>query len=201
MKLILTLALFFFAALGYAKCPSGIYSAGEDEPFYKFEVDRSNSLYLIFCGYSGKESKGIIETSEYDIFLVDSNELPSKDEPILAFGAVDETVIYKEKTSLIIKDIWGGFTYKFDTNNLGFEKIFSYEPNAISESDFKALVKKIKNGKMDYTWPWLVLDATILGYPDSVKLLLNLPNLDGAASEEYSKAMKVYEAYKLNNGI
>jgi hypothetical protein len=46
-----------------------------------------------------------------------------------------------------------------------------------------------------------VLDAAILGYEHAEELFINLPNLDGAAAEEYEKAIKVYEAYKHDKGI
>lgn len=194
--------MLLLAAVAQAKCPEGIYSDPGKDPFYAFNTGGENGINLIFCGYAGEDKGNTIQTGEYDIFLVNSIGQPINDgKPILAFGAVDETIINKFTKELVIKDIWGGFTYTFNANTLRFEKSFSYVPSQIGLKSFNELKSKIESGQIDYMWPWQVLDSAILGYPGAERLFLGLSkyvNNSAAGSEEYSKAKIVYEAYKQN---
>lgn len=200
IKTTILILILLLSTVAQAKCPEGIYSDPGKDPFYVLNVDRENGVNLVFCGYAGEDKDNTIQTGEYDIFLVNSTGQPINDgEPILAFGAVDETIIDKSAKTPVIKDILGGFTYTFNANILRFEKSFSYKPSKISLETFNDLKSKIKSGQMDYMWPWQVLDAAILGYPGAESLFLGLSKYvskSAAGSEEYSKTKLVYEAYK-----
>lgn len=197
--------LFFLLVpmVAHSKCPEGIFSDPSENPFYEFKVDSKNSK-LIFCGYAGEDEGSTILSGEYDIFLIGPHgHLLNEGHPILSFGAVAETIIYKSPDRLAIKDIWGGFTYTFNSEDQVFRKTYSYKPADISRGEFNHLKDSIESGQIDYMWPWKVLDAAILGYPGAENLFLGLSKYisnSAAGSEEYSKTKLVYDAYKQNVG-
>ncbi len=190
-----------------ANCPAGIGASEGDEPFLSWKLDDGSKI--IFCGYPGEKTKGVIFTSEYEIFHVPSIKL------LVRFGALDDTKIEQKHDSIQVDQIvhlptgknWSlelHPRYRYVINRRleidHFDEKYVFIPPVWSQRKIdEALAicrKQISQHDLEQIIRILAM-AAFNGSEEAAKLFREIQNqVDGAIAEDYTETRDLYKEYQ-----